>query len=942
MSSMRTSSGISNNNNNNSNNNNTVSNVIVNNGVTISSSPNSYSGFLNVGSNNVNSITNSNSNSSNSINGSNNTNSSSSNNNNFHNSSKIIDAARKGNAELVQKLLKKDLKKLNKRDEKGDTCLHKAALFGHADCIENTSYFDEESSSVYTWKLQKVSTLRERAISPVFKVGQCKWMIAVYPKGKSGGDHLSIYLKVAETVTLNNIPEWFFLVNFKFSVINQRDGSKFTRQVEGKKFKANVEDWGFPQFFKLSILYDAKNGFINYTDDSILIELQMEIINDFSRKKFKDNISDWGLTLLHWVAYKGSYDGVRFLLSNGANPNVTDYKGRTPLDWCAYNGDLPTSEILISTGMADVNCKDHEGFTPLHKAVMNGHLEVARLLVRYGAQVNAKNTCLTTPLSLAIRVSRLWCVESLIKWGADINIPDKQNRTPLHWAICLSESRLLGLLIKYGCSNQSNNNNNNNNNSTPNNQNNNGIELNIEDIAETSDNFDTSENNETQNQSEGQENLEDTDSDDDQNGGRIALSGSPNNVNPIIIHQNNVNNTKDDRSLSIPNTTITTTTNNNNNYNNNNTIIYLNNNEYHFQNNHYEEFIASVVPLQMNVRDQDGYTPLHKAIWGKGKISFVKILLERGADPKICTKDGRNAVHLAVAGNEYTIAQLLIEHSPQCLHQFDEKGHTPLHKAVINGNLVMMEMLIQHGADVNLCSPTHPDVIPLADALRESDISCIIFLLQKNADPKRCQKSLLNLLYKRVKVYKNKEIDPTIPKCTLNSDMKYLLNNINYKDITFIVENKPIYAWKGLLCARSDYFRAMFEQPLKESLENEVRIESVDHITFLHVMEYIYTGELSSKLTLEESMPLLIAANRFMLPRLKLLCESLITKEFNTDNIYNIFKLADMHETTLLLDECVRYLAENHLYIPETDDIVKIPSFRKSVLEFLHDSLNIH
>ena len=34
---------------------------------------------------------------------------------------------------------------------------------------------------------------------------------------------------------------------------------------------------------------------------------------------------------------------------------------------------------------------------------------------------------------------------------------------------------------------------------------------------------------------------------------------------------------------------------------------------------------------EINARDNDGYTPLHKAVW-KGKLECVRQLLERGAD----------------------------------------------------------------------------------------------------------------------------------------------------------------------------------------------------------------------------------------------------------------------------------------------------------------------
>ncbi|EGC30514.1 hypothetical protein DICPUDRAFT_58236 [Dictyostelium purpureum] len=233
----------------------------------------------------------------------------------------------------------------------------------------------------------------------------------------------------------------------------------------------------------------------------------------------------------------------------------------------------------------------------------------------------------------------------------------------------------------------------------------------------------------------------------------------------------------------------------------------------------------------------------------------------------------------------------------------------------------------------------------------------------------------MKLVTKRLRYLNNYNIESQIPPCSLGRDMLFLVNNPEYKDVTFIVEDKPVYAWKGILCARSDYFRAMFEVPLSESIKGEVQMESISHSTFLLVLQYLYTGEvLCSKLTnpptnnSKNSVPLIeaddgtsrkpnnhhiqpinlgfddyiqlfIAANRFMINRLKLVVETLIIKEFSIYNIYNIFKLTDIYESTFLLNEAIKFLCDNHLQIAETSMILKMQSFRKALLDILNTSL---
>jgi len=79
------------------------------------------------------------------------------------------------------------------------------------------------------------------------------------------------YLKIAEPASLP--PAWSYLVNFRFSVLNQLDGTKFSRHVESKNFKHKVEDWGFPQFMKLTQLYEEGSGYLKYIYISGIINL---------------------------------------------------------------------------------------------------------------------------------------------------------------------------------------------------------------------------------------------------------------------------------------------------------------------------------------------------------------------------------------------------------------------------------------------------------------------------------------------------------------------------------------------------------------------------------------------------------------------------------------------------------------------------------------------
>ena len=85
-------------------------------------------------------------------------------------------------------------------------------------------------------------------------------------------------------------------------------------------------------------------------------------------------------TPLHWVAQRGLTNGIACLLANGADPNVTDDKGQTPLHFIAQKGVGKNQvELLIEHG-ADLNARDDTGQMPLDYAKKAKRKTVATFL----------------------------------------------------------------------------------------------------------------------------------------------------------------------------------------------------------------------------------------------------------------------------------------------------------------------------------------------------------------------------------------------------------------------------------------------------------------------------------------------------------------------------------------------------------------------------------
>jgi uncharacterized protein len=141
-----------------------------------------------------------------------------------------------------------------------------------------------------------------------------------------------------------------------------------------------------------------------------------------------------GTPALHWTIRVDDLETAGQLLRAGADPKLVTRYGVTPMSVAASNGSAAMLKLLLESG-ADPNAPDGAGDTPLMAAAQVGSLDSVKALLAAGATLDARDkTFQQTALMAAIRANQTEIVRYFIQQGASVNAQTRTGDAP-RWVL---------------------------------------------------------------------------------------------------------------------------------------------------------------------------------------------------------------------------------------------------------------------------------------------------------------------------------------------------------------------------------------------------------------------------------------------------------------------------------------------------------------------------
>ncbi|KAM3389982.1 hypothetical protein ACQJBY_011876 [Aegilops geniculata] len=164
-----------------------------------------------------------------------------------------------------------------------------------------------------------------------------------------------------------------------------------------------------------------------------------------------------------------------------------------------------------------------------------------------------------------------------------------------------------------------------------------------------------------------------------------------------------------------------------------------------------------------------------------------------------------------------------------------------------------------------------------------------------------------------------------VPPQELPGDLGRALKHGNGTDVVIDVGSRLFSAHKFMLAARSPVFKAQLFGPMMKKGTRRISVVGMEPAIFGMLLEFIYTdlpptweGEGYGAAVMQH---LLVAADRYGLNRLKLMCEEKLCESIDVETVTTTLALAEQHNCEVLKKACLKFMSSQKVMdaVGETD-----------------------
>ncbi|KAJ3704858.1 hypothetical protein LUZ61_008563 [Rhynchospora tenuis] len=205
-----------------------------------------------------------------------------------------------------------------------------------------------------------------------------------------------------------------------------------------------------------------------------------------------------------------------------------------------------------------------------------------------------------------------------------------------------------------------------------------------------------------------------------------------------------------------------------------------------------------------------------------------------------------------------------------------------------------------------------------------------------------CSVTILSESYKEVP----KRFIHGIMPFSIDDHFVQLFERKEMADVSFEVDGELFTAHRSVLAARSPVFNAELFGPMTESKMETIAIKDIKPLIFKAMLHFIYTDSLPDMS--DENIPLviisqhlLVAADRYGLDGLKILCEDRLMRDISMDTAISTLALAEEVDLEELKDRCLCFICEpqNLLLLSVTNEYVQLMQRYPSLLKEIGDNI---